>query len=240
MASSQTKARVVEAEQRLAREENNRSRILAVLKEGERYSHLQRRKRSGYLRNSTNEDLIRRARTDLIECDKTIAHWQEQLAYWRSVAEQEDCRWRWHDWRSHNQGESRTEDEVNAEPQQPSGPSAASRGLSIQTWHTICKEALSDLPTLSTFPAPPAWPCSNFACRQVRRSLAACSCNIREAFQYLEGYPRSLKTERLKWHPDKFARGKEGKVVEWQAMAKEVFVVANDMYEKASGKNSGR
>ncbi len=112
-------------------------------------------------------------------------------------------------------------------------PRTPSRKQLIEDWLVSSKVALVDPVALTTFPVPPAWPCPGKECRRSARSLAACSCNIREAFRHLDGYPRSLKTERLKWHPDKFSRCSEDKVAKWKDMAKEVFVVVNEMWEKS-------
>lgn len=96
-------------------------------------------------------------------------------------------------------------------------------------FHTV-DTLLADYATLTAFPTPLAWPCSNLACAETRttRVLAACPCNIK----YLFECTRDLKTERLRFHPDRFSKVPEHVRESFKQMAHEIFVVVDDLYGK--------
>jgi hypothetical protein len=101
-------------------------------------------------------------------------------------------------------------------------------------WKIACDKALSDRSTMTSFPDPPYSSCAKRGCGITRnqRTLRACQCNIAAALQQDPEYPASLKAERLRWHPDKFSVCPEEHRLVFQAKAKEIFVVANHLYER--------
>lgn len=104
---------------------------------------------------------------------------------------------------------------------------------SPSAWKIACDKALSDRSTMTSFPDPPYFSCANRGCGITRnqRALRACQCNIEAALQKDPEYPESLKAERLRWHPDKFSACPEEHRLVFQAKAKEIFIVANHLYE---------
>ena len=94
--------------------------------------------------------------------------------------------------------------------------------------------AFADISALNAFPKPPAWPCGNLTCARTKRSraLEACACNIRFLFER----GTDLKNWRLRFHPDRFSKVPQDVREGIQQMAKEVFVVVDDMYRKAAAK----
>ncbi len=101
-------------------------------------------------------------------------------------------------------------------------------------WKLECDKALSDRGNMTSFPDPPYSSCGLVGCaaRRNQRALKACQCNIAEALRRDPEYPESLKSERLRWHPDKFSVCLEEHRLIFQAKAKEIFVVANHLYER--------
>ncbi|KAI6810399.1 hypothetical protein KC332_g9809 [Hortaea werneckii] len=89
--------------------------------------------------------------------------------------------------------------------------------------------------TLQSFPAPPPIPCRTSPCctrTGSERILQTCDTFLREAFAGLT--EDELRTQRNKWHPDRFSASPEGRggVREaFRKMAGEVFVVVNEVYE---------
>lgn len=78
------------------------------------------------------------------------------------------------------------------------------------------------------FPDPPAFPCDNSDCKVKRdlRILEACPCNLKFVFA-----GRDAKTERLRFHPDKFSAVRaESLRADMQAKAQEVFVAVDALY----------
>ena len=99
-------------------------------------------------------------------------------------------------------------------------------------WRLDVTRAFADYSTMTTFPAPPAAPCSKVECRTQPRLLKACPCNIRVAFARME----LQRMERSRWHPDKFARCPQENREVFQKMAGEVFVVLDRMHQEAREK----
>ncbi|KAK4493787.1 hypothetical protein PRZ48_014972 [Zasmidium cellare] len=92
--------------------------------------------------------------------------------------------------------------------------------ISIEQWRHEANVAFANYANLQAFPQPP-----------VRsRSLTTCSCNIRAAFMELPFL--NLKTERRRWHPDRFSASPAQHRVVFQQMAMEVFVVIDAMYNE--------
>ncbi|KAF2167158.1 hypothetical protein M409DRAFT_54353 [Zasmidium cellare ATCC 36951] len=131
------------------------------------------------------------------------------------------------------QQQQRMQEESNKSPQLfhtfcPQAPVEVTE--TIQQWRQEIKGAFADYTTMQTFPQPPVQACNNISCQATRRSLQACSCNIRAAFM---GTPDlSLKKERLAWHPDHFSACSEQYHVAFKQMAMEIFVVVDAMYNE--------
>jgi hypothetical protein len=106
---------------------------------------------------------------------------------------------------------------------------------SIEQWFHQIDDALADHSKMRTLPTPPAWPCNNLDCKRNKangtRILEACPCCIRYIFQ-----GRDFKNELLRFHPDKFSRCPEEVEDQIQKMAKEIFVVVDEMYKAAHTK----
>jgi hypothetical protein len=85
-----------------------------------------------------------------------------------------------------------------------------------------------DYANLQVFPAPPAELCGRVECARSAndRALEACPCNIRTVFTR---DAIKIKTERLRWHPDKFAQCPEVLRATFQKKAQEIFVALSNM-----------
>ncbi|KAI6865188.1 hypothetical protein KC343_g10529 [Hortaea werneckii] len=94
--------------------------------------------------------------------------------------------------------------------------------------------------TLQSFPAPPPTPCTTSPCctrTGTERILQTCDNFLRESFAGLT--KDELRTQRKKWHPDRFAASPEergGDRAAYRKMAGEVFVVVNEVYEEKKKK----
>ncbi|KAK4629437.1 hypothetical protein CLAFUW4_08232 [Fulvia fulva] len=109
-------------------------------------------------------------------------------------------------------------------------PTVTSFQAKIDQWRVDCEAAFADYANIKVFPAPPTdTKCFKQACRVEKRALTACRCQIRHAFSSVPGL--DFKKERIAWHPDRFSPCPKGKE-EFQAMAKEVFVVVDWMYRQ--------
>lgn len=99
----------------------------------------------------------------------------------------------------------------------------------LEQWRQDVEEYfISEYEENKVFPAPPSKPCGEVSCEAKERALQACECNIKTAFETIQDL--ELKTERLRWHPDKFTKASCGENAEEKA--KEVFVVLDAMYKK--------
>lgn len=97
----------------------------------------------------------------------------------------------------------------------------------IKAWRDAVDAAFADYANMTAFPEPPALGvCRRAGCAQGERTLKACACQVERAFSLAKV---DLKTERLRWHSDKFGRH----IHRDQMMAKatEVFQVVNRMFE---------
>ncbi|KAK4547655.1 hypothetical protein LTR36_000612 [Oleoguttula mirabilis] len=107
----------------------------------------------------------------------------------------------------------------------------------LAAWRDHATVALQDYANLHVFPSPPTLPCVKREAKDcpsrsdAGRLLQACDCIIRKAFCGVS--KQALKLERLRWHPDKFARCPEAHREVFKKMAGEVFVVLDDLYQKA-------
>ena len=86
-------------------------------------------------------------------------------------------------------------------------------------WRSLCNRALASRRTLKTFPEPPSWPCHLHDSLRRLRSLKACTCNLQKIYSIFGYHTSSLKKERRKWHPDRFATCSQG----MQDKAEELF-----------------
>ena len=104
----------------------------------------------------------------------------------------------------------------------------------VNEYFKVVDAAFADYSTLKVFPKPLAWPCSKAVCQETgaNRALEACECNIRELFEHRD----DLKAERLRFHPDKMSRCPPEFRENFQRMAKEVFVVVDEMHRKKQAK----
>ena len=99
-------------------------------------------------------------------------------------------------------------------------------------WRTQAIRAFRDYGAMQSFPAPPHSPCAKMECRTAARVLKACQCNIEDAFTRMD----LTKAERSRWHPDKFSRVPQENREAFQAMAAEVFVVVDAMWQERGKK----
>jgi hypothetical protein len=125
----------------------------------------------------------------------------------------------------------RTEQRSYSYSTRPSMPARAERPQritagDIETFLTKTKSI--DYENLTVFPDPPSEPCGKQACINDRkdRALAACVCNIRTTFS---DRGINIKAERLRWHPDRFARCPASVRSTSQKKAQEVFVALSTM-----------
>ncbi|KAF2764231.1 hypothetical protein EJ03DRAFT_355969 [Teratosphaeria nubilosa] len=110
-------------------------------------------------------------------------------------------------------------------------------GPSPSAYLDLAAQSLADYTTLTTFPDPPATPCSNPSCHSTAqdRALRACPCNIQALFGSLSA--RELRAWRVRFHPDRFAVVPEGaERAEMQRKAQEVFVVVDGLFQGGRGR----
>ena len=109
----------------------------------------------------------------------------------------------------------------------------------VKKWRRGVDAAFTSYPTMTVFPSPPVHTFPHhhsLTCRtrqrySLARSLEACDCAIRRAFQSLDVC--SISDERLRWHPDRFAMCPAEVRFEFQRKAQEVFDVLDMMYQQA-------
>jgi hypothetical protein len=126
---------------------------------------------------------------------------------------------------------------LRGEPQTESSQSwtgTAAAAKLPSAWKHAANAALLDRAAMTAFPDPPASNCGRARCALERplRVLEACECNVAAALRLDPEYPESLKTERVRWHPDKFGVCPEENMELFKKKATEIFVVANRLYEK--------
>lgn len=135
-------------------------------------------------------------------------------------------------------GSARTRFQGNIRPQ--AAPLPASKAIpasAFAAWKAEVEKSFLDLSTMSDFPTFPSSSCAKLTCSSSakNRKLEACGCDIEAAFRTTIGFPASLKTERIRWHPDKFARCPEDLRGDFIAMACEVFVVIERLHNELNG-----
>ena len=91
------------------------------------------------------------------------------------------------------------------------------------------------------FPTPPDWNCGKKACQLGRssRALKACPCNLEALFTHMRSPKIDFKTERLRWHPDKFSDSGSSSRDEMQKKATEVFIVLEQLHQKSKEHGNG-
>lgn len=92
----------------------------------------------------------------------------------------------------------------------------------------------ADISAMTMLPDPPVFfYCLRLSCiaAQPTRALRACDCNVEADFRSIYGL--DLKTERLRWHPDRFAKCPEEYKEEFMRKGNEVLEVLNRMYEQS-------
>lgn len=129
------------------------------------------------------------------------------------------------DWQRREEASTQARLNRTAKPSAPTLPSD-----SPQAWRRTVQNAFADLPNMHTCPSPPASACFKLSCLKEKRSLHACSWNIRSAFLHTSGL--DLKTERLMWHPDRFSVCPEEHREAFKRMAQEVIVVVDAMWRE--------
>ncbi|EME43802.1 hypothetical protein DOTSEDRAFT_23927 [Dothistroma septosporum NZE10] len=101
----------------------------------------------------------------------------------------------------------------------------------VTQWREQCVKRFAGYSAIELFPAPPTKrPCAKQSCCSETRALHTCKCQIQLAFSSVPGL--DLKKERIEWHPDKFS-GCGDKRKEFQAKAKEIFIIVSSMYRQA-------
>lgn len=102
----------------------------------------------------------------------------------------------------------------------------------LDMWREDMAAAFADYSRMESFPTPPALgPCSStIACGAETRMLKPCRCQIRHAFTTTN--IQNLKMERLRWHPDRFAKAPEEVREYCQKAANEIFIVVDRMYRE--------
>ncbi|KAF2723030.1 hypothetical protein K431DRAFT_301976 [Polychaeton citri CBS 116435] len=104
---------------------------------------------------------------------------------------------------------------------------------SIAHWRSQVNEMVGNHAALSSFPMPPAQPCSKETCIRDGSSSdkVTCECNVRDA---LDTAKVNLRKERTQWHPDKFSRCREDFRDEFQSKAHMIFTIINTMMEETN------
>ncbi|KAK3643163.1 hypothetical protein LTR56_005003 [Elasticomyces elasticus] len=139
----------------------------------------------------------------------------------------------WEEWKRKKQEADRREHSRHNATRRQRRERKPDFNAQIEQWHQACEIAFQDKTSLWIFPAPPAESCNNVACKNETRCLAACKCNIQKAF----ASSTSLKTNRLRFHPDTFSKVADRYRNAIQQAAKEVFVVVERMHQDQSLKN---
>lgn len=130
-------------------------------------------------------------------------------------------------------------------PHRPSTPEGKTRGPKpfvrpgtlppsshIDYWFCEVELALKDPTTVTTFPEPPHFLCAPAAEKCPRAALGLCVCCIEDLFRSSSERMEELKTLRLKFHPDKFARCPEDVREQVQAEAAEVFKIVDRLWRE--------
>ncbi|KAK4629963.1 hypothetical protein CLAFUW4_08624 [Fulvia fulva] len=100
----------------------------------------------------------------------------------------------------------------------------------IVAWRTKVEMMSADYASLESFPSPPTTVrCTNAKCHaEQHRALPVCECNVRAAFWRVPGL--DPMEERRTWHPDRFSACEADKRERFKAMAREMFVVVDEMF----------
>ncbi|GIZ43301.1 hypothetical protein CKM354_000653300 [Cercospora kikuchii] len=117
-------------------------------------------------------------------------------------------------------------------------PAVAIPLQSITDWRQHVALAFTNYSAMQIFPSPPASPCGKPECHLTRelRTLEACKCNIQACIRRAGIVSKAqLKSERLKWHPDRFAACPEDRREQFAKMGREVFVVVDGMFQGEEG-----
>ncbi|KAK4619807.1 hypothetical protein CLAFUW4_11623 [Fulvia fulva] len=82
-------------------------------------------------------------------------------------------------------------------------------------------------PTTGICPGPGTCPES-----RSQQQLKACTCEIRSAFWEIDSHQKKLKDARLAWRPESFEHCPKQHREKFKKMAREIFVVVDDMLEQ--------
>ncbi|KAI4727776.1 hypothetical protein E4T49_04398 [Aureobasidium sp. EXF-10728] len=134
-------------------------------------------------------------------------------------------------------------------PAPPPQPSAAMNGHTPVTayalWHQDCDEQLKDKSAMTHVPAPPVSICSECANASIlggQPAPIACGHSLDKVFRtgiterpgsfaFSKAYFALLKTERQRWHTDRFGACKPNVKSRILADAQQLFVLINDLFE---------
>ena len=130
----------------------------------------------------------------------------------------------------------RKEEQRQRQKQQEARRHAESDQRAYKDWRQRCDRFRDNRETMTTFPAPPTWPCT--AARPCDREiLDACRHTIERLYRASGGdLQERLKQEKLEWHPDRFAKCKQWCREEMQRKATEMFKIIG-LLEAQFGKN---
>ena len=111
-------------------------------------------------------------------------------------------------------------------------PLLASQKDAIDGWLDSRTKAFRDRASLTaaTFPEPPMAPCYRKECltKAHERNLKACECTIRNLFRICFRDEKSIKKERLQWHPDRFSTCHNEEI---DRKAQEIFTAATQVLD---------
>ncbi|CAK1363403.1 uncharacterized protein RHO25_006402 [Cercospora beticola] len=184
-----------------------------------------RQKREAELRRCAEARRQSEAEKRRVEADRR-AQYREKLRREREQRERE-----------RREREQRSETTYPPTPRVPQSAVAISLHT-ITDWRQHVALAFANYSAMQTFPAPPAAPCGKPECHLTRelRTLEACKCNVQACIRRAGLVSKAqLKSERLKWHPDRFAACPEGVREQFAKMGREVFVVVDGMFQGEEG-----
>ena len=90
-------------------------------------------------------------------------------------------------------------------------------------WKKQCFDQLAHRERMQVFPEPPDWPCVIHDKNKKSRALKACVCNLKKTYSLLNMEGDTLKRERKRWHPDRFAICPSDARAEMQRKSEELY-----------------
>ena len=168
------------------------------------------------------------------EDERTLAELRRRYQRERRQREQREAECK----RKAEEERQRKEEQRQCQKQQEARRHAESDQRAYKDWRQRCDKFRDNRETMTTFPAPPTWPCT--AAQPCNREiLEACRHSIERLYRASGGdFQERLKEGKLEWHQDKFAKCRESCRQEMERKATEMFKIIGQL-EAQFGKNFG-